>query len=287
MEGLRQAAGTAVYGIPALIAAVYAALVFGPEAPLGADLLALERMPWHASVTYWFGWEDCYRLGILLLALILLRGSPLFDTFAIALSVCIAGIAIQAMSQSSQLGLLFPWRVSVILVPLAHTILAYKFSYFLSGYLSPRMKPALYFAIVSIPVATYACRGLIVPKPPAPAQALWRTVENQPRGQFLYMVPPEMKEFRLETGKPVYVDFKSHPYLGSDVVRWQQRLRFAQTFYSTPFSCSATTQLTTLQVTHIVAPAEWATTPCGDVTEVYRDAHYVLLALLRNDSGER
>jgi hypothetical protein len=42
------------------------------------------------------------------------------------------------------------------------------------------------------------------------------------------LVASDLQSFRLQTGAPVFVDYKCIPYKGSDVLEWHARIRLAQ-----------------------------------------------------------
>jgi hypothetical protein len=50
----------------------------------------------------------------------------------------------------------------------------------------------------------------------------------QPGSQF---IPVDLQRFRLETGTPIYVDFKSVPYAAGEVLEWLRRVEQVQKWY--------------------------------------------------------
>src|SRR5690606_21888409 len=42
------------------------------------------------------------------------------------------------------------------------------------------------------------------------------------------VIPVDLQGFRLSTGVPLYVDFKSIPYQDADVVEWRKRIAFTE-----------------------------------------------------------
>ena len=45
------------------------------------------------------------------------------------------------------------------------------------------------------------------------------------------LIPLEDGDYRLGAQRPIYVDWKSHPYKGSEVLEWWRRVEFVQAFY--------------------------------------------------------
>ena len=53
-------------------------------------------------------------------------------------------------------------------------------------------------------------------------KAVWRYLPD----------PAKMQDFRLETGAPAYIEFKSIPYKDVDVLEWRRRVDFTRGFYT-------------------------------------------------------
>jgi hypothetical protein len=68
----------------------------------------------------------------------------------------------------------------------------------------------------------------------------------------------DFQQFRLPTGAPLYVDFKSIPYLDIDVLEWRQRIDQAETIQRELRADHAEAARELLReegVTHLVWPA--------------------------------
>jgi hypothetical protein len=81
------------------------------------------RQPHHAVPAVWFGWDDGARIALIAAALIVVRRTRIFPVLAVLAAVGTALTAIQILSGSDVLALVFPWRISVVLVPIATTLL--------------------------------------------------------------------------------------------------------------------------------------------------------------------
>lgn len=88
------------------------------------------------------------------------------------------------------------------------------------------------------------------------------------------VIPVDLQRFRLTTGAPIFVDFKSIPYKDIDVIEWRDRLRLAQALNDdlaagrVPLS-----ELRRLGITHVVRPIAMGVTLSGLET-VYEDEAY-------------
>ncbi len=116
-----------------------------------------------------------------------------------------------------------------------------------------------------------------------PAAGMMRFVREQARPGDIYLIPAGLQEFRLATGAPVLVDFKSIPYRDVDVLEWSERLRLVDWFYRehpADVDCALLDELAQRYgVTHVVLDEDLLDLTCPQSREVYRDAHYAVHAL--------
>src|SRR5205085_10071677 len=77
------------------------------------------RLPHHAIVGRWFDWIAGLQVAGIAVGLIALRRSRLFPVLLIAFLGGVSLTALQIVTGSNTLALLFPWRISVLLVPVA------------------------------------------------------------------------------------------------------------------------------------------------------------------------
>jgi len=96
-----------------------------------------------------------------------------------------------------------------------------------------------------------------------------------------YLVPTEMEEFRLATGAPIFITFKSVPYLDTDVLEWFDRVRKARNFYRDrveEVNCDLLRQFQEMYaVTHVVLDEDLLLLSCPQLgLELFRDEHYAV-----------
>jgi hypothetical protein len=111
-------------------------------------------------------------------------------------------------------------------------------------------------------------------------------VKNEASGQ-VYLVPPgenDYDNFRLYTGIPIYINWKSTPYKDVEYLQWYQRVQLANQFYgaSGPQRCELLNQIVADGgVTDVVIQGKLATLDCPSAKEVFRDTRYSVYALSR------
>src|SRR5262249_9618285 len=195
------------------------------------------------------------------------------------------------------------WRTTAVLVPLATEITVGRLAM-----LSPPARFAIPVCGASL-AALVLCgvvimtRGLAYRQSPEELPLLDWVREHQQRGD-VYLLPVEipkpraagstsftppprrdeqqglisvdLQRFRLYTGAPIFIDFKSIPYKDAEVLEWWFRVRVAKALYERlDWSDKAVrTALIRFQITHAVAPANKPLHGAGEV--VFQDENYIL-----------
>jgi hypothetical protein len=187
------------------------------------------------------------------------------------------------------LALLFPWRISVILVPLSSSMLVA----FLVSALFDRVEPLPARAQTAILIASMAGVMILMlagatrfrldleRKRSDPGSAMLGYVGTHKQSGQVYLIPTKMQEFRLETGAPAYVDFKSIPYAQGEVLEWYRRVRLANRFYreKKKTACEMLASFSEEGVTHAVLEDASPAANCENLEEVYKDESYSIYAL--------
>jgi hypothetical protein len=89
------------------------------------------------------------------------------------------------------------------------------------------------------------------------------------------MIPLDMQDFRLATGSPIWVEFKSIPYQDQDVLEWNRRIQLADLFYKKG-DCGSLEKLANLGVTHVVANPKLFNLECNEWELIYQDPNFAL-----------
>lgn len=293
---------------------VYNAVSFAPSSPQAfaeaQHLLAHVRIPHHTQVDRWLDGLAWMQLGWILCAMFLVRKSRLF----VVLSVCFVGslalTLVQVATGNDTLALLFPWRTSSFLVPIATAVILtqtlnhfafrsypaiqyiYGFvlivfvtggvviSYFGLGYRTNTQETRLleyirdhktaedvYLLPVELPKLTSGQRGAASLNFTPPPQ---RSTQKQ-------NISVDLQQFRLFTGAPIYIDFKSIPYKDVEVLEWRHRVLWTHGLYEERNwnEHEIATELSRRKITHIVATAD-RDISCAALELVCKDPSYRL-----------
>jgi hypothetical protein len=277
-------------------------------------ILAEIRIPHHAVVGRWLDAVALIQLAAMLAALVLIRRSRLFPVLAIATAGSALLTVIQAGTGSHALALLFPWRFSAVLMPVATAVLLAKLAQLVTGPVGRReaASRAAGWAcgLVAVGLAAggvyVSARGLgyqgneaerplldYVREHKRPGEVYLLPVKiptlkkEAPAGQSKTFVPPvrtgqvgipvDLQRFRLYAGAPIYVDFKAVPYAPAEVLEWHRRMKQVEAWYQERDwdSTGVGRQVAAAGITHVVTTAD-RDVKSESLELVYRDESYRL-----------
>jgi hypothetical protein len=279
---------------------------FGPDAAAAAHVLARVRIPHHCVPARWFDLVAGVQLAWVALGLVFLRRTPLGTALGTATALAAALTGVQLATDSDALALMFPWRVSALLVPVATAaISAEAIRRFPPGAWGGWCAAGTLLALVAGGVAVTACGlgyrtadesaladyvratagpGDVYLLPVAfPAVGTGRgavsnTFAPPPRAKpGTDQIPVDLQRFRLTTGACAYVDFKSVPYAPSEVREWYRRMTLADDFNagSGRDGEAYRAALKREGITYVVAPVG-KPLAADFLAEVYADGGYIV-----------
>jgi hypothetical protein len=229
-------------------------------------------------------------------------------TFLLATSLTL----LQVATGSESLALLFPWRISAFLVPVATAVILTRLVIAAAAWLD-RPGAALASA-AGIAALALALAGVALM---AFRQGWQSSTEELPMMEFIRqnkqkgdvfllpvevprlaattrgslssdfkplsakkaderLIPLDLQAFRLVTGAPIFVDFKAIPYRDVDVVEWRERIEKSQHFYKSLRAgdlAAIRPELQRYGITALVVPADMVIKE-RDAEPVYRDRYF-------------
>jgi hypothetical protein len=299
----------------------YVLRTFGPSDPEAfaeaQRLLVHFRIPHHAVVDRWLDGIAWAQIGWILAAISLVRGSRLFVILSVCFVLGLILTLVQVGARNDTLALLFPWRVSSILVPIATTVFVTRAIQLLAAWYPPtsRWRERALQTACSVLLTFAAAGGIIIiyfdlgyrintqelplleyvraNKAEGEVYLLPVEVPNLTTGKrgaaSLNFTPPprrstqqqtisvDLQQFRLFTGAPIYIDFKSVPYKDVEVLEWHRRLLWDHQLYEHRDwdEEQIKDELRRRRITHVVTTAD-CTVRCDALELVYADASYRL-----------
>ncbi len=291
-EGWRSAAAIAVLAL-ALVIPILAYTVrnfspTGPEISRLAQSALIGRIPHHAVPAQWLSATVPVQMAILLSALVLARRTHLFPLLAAPAAVSLALSLIQVLTASPTLALLFPWRLSTILIPASSAVLLARGVAKVAPHLERWTGTAIgvLAGVIFLPLALAGGARFAIELDQMrrdPARPMFEFVAGHRQAGEVYLVPPKEEAFRLTTGAPIVVDSKSIPYRDVEVLEWGKRLRLAQFFYRDrveDIDCGVLEEIRlSYRATHVVLGPDQLGLDCGPWVELYRDEAYAVYRL--------
>jgi hypothetical protein len=279
-------------------------------------ILVHVRVPHHAVPALWFDRFAIAQIAWVLLSLFLVRGTRLFTIMVFSLVVGAGLTLLQVASDNDSLALLFPWRLSIYLVPIATTIGLAR----LVVWLAPRLSEPVWlirsvqaaivlFLLLSGSYVSWTGLGFRISTEEVPMMEYVRA-HTAPGEVYLIpaemptgpgsnaspmsihfsdatarknngLIPIELQKFRLATGTPIVVDFKSIPYYDVEVLEWYRRLLWNQRFFTQGASIQAAdlqSGLARYGITHVVTSANQPIT-WDQLEPIYRDESFRIYRL--------
>lgn len=257
------------------------------------NILVQYRIPHHSLPQIWMGRTAAIQFGIILIGLALSWRSGLFP---VMLSLLAGGLTLtiaQIVTQSDSLAALAPWRVTVLLVPIS-TALIVAWVIHLVFRLQDRWLPQL--QLIFIPLAltgilVYTYGGIQLEQSydksfkNQKVVALMDFVIQQRSDGQVYLVPPresDFDDFRIYTGVPLYINWKSHPYKDIELVNWYRRVQTASDFYEADpaAQCVLLENLRTESgVSHVIFNSKEASLSCDFTREIYREQNFAIYSV--------
>jgi hypothetical protein len=306
----RRALGNALVALvvvaPVVAFTVWRFDTFSTDATRAAHILAQIRIPHHCVPARWFDLVAGTQLVWSALGLFLLRRTAFGRALVWATALAVALTALQLATDSDALALLFPWRISTLLVPVATiTIIAKILSWVQPGrgvgwvaagslialggggvivtacdlgyQMVDEHEIAEYIRATARPGDVYLL-PVQFPAVGAGHGAVSNTFAPAPRAKpGTDQIPVDLQRFRLMTGACTYVDFKSVPYAPAEVVEWNRRMEFASalTTKGTWDAPGRHQQLKDEGITHVVSPRS-RPLAVSYLIEEHRDEGYIV-----------
>lgn len=268
-EGVGRAARLGILSFVAVLPVlIHGYLSFRPTDPQlwaeAREILVHFRLARHALPSTWLGFAVYLKIAVVVAALVAFRRTAIAWLLGIGLAVSAGGTLLQVATGNTALALLYPWRMSVLIVPLASSLLLMRGGQALVEAIE-RRAPARVGLIA--PVAAALALALVVAGigttvlrfrqriEGEETMGLIRYVETHRAPKQTYLVPVEWRNFRMFAGVPVLVDYRFVPYNDTAVLEWYKRINLANEFYHTgaELRCQKGRDLVAKQgVTHVV-----------------------------------
>ena len=287
-------------------------------------LLAEVRIPHHAVVARWMDKVAWAQVAWVLLGLALLRRTRLFFVLVLTFALALVLTLVQLATASNTLALLFPWRISAVLVPVATAVIVASFASAAVHQLERLACPTSWVAwVAGLTIVALAGGGVAVSASgtgykmdPDEVPAM-DFVRDQVRPGDVYLLPVsipkvgsgrgavattftpparvgregnqiavDLQRFRLYTGAPIYVDFKAIPYKDTEVLEWHRRMQKTMEWYAqSDWGPTTAAELRAEGITHVLVPVD-RDLKADFLEAIYQDQTYRVYRLGRPSGRE-
>ena len=229
------------------------------------NILVHMRIPHHAIPRLWADEISFLQRAWMIVGIILAWRTRLFLPMLVPFLLSSELTFVQIVTDNDALALLFPWRITVFLMPVATAVIFGRVILWIGAALPEKATVPnwLGYGINAIVVGLLVGAGVWImvnglgyqsgdeelammryvrdhAEPgqvyliPAPVPALEKNVRGARASTFVplsqkrgnrKLIPINLQQFRLFTGVPIYVDFKAIPYFTGEVLEWRERLQ--------------------------------------------------------------
>ncbi|MEN8241177.1 MAG: DUF6798 domain-containing protein [Chloroflexota bacterium] len=261
-----------------------------------ARIVVEERIPHHTQVNVWWKASETIKLLLCLLTLFIMRKTKLFSILLFGFLLTFTPIAALLIRPSNLVSLLQIWRVSVVLVPLSTILLlGALLSTLVTQYESfllaqKRSFQALLAALTAFAIIQGAITQIDRVKAASqnPIRQLYANISQHRAPNTIYLIPPRdsaLQGFRLGTGTPIFVDWKSQPWNTLEALEWYQRIAIADAFYADEAvnACKELpTIVSTYQITNLLAYTDQPLN-CPGLKTIYQGGDYIVYQITTSD----
>ena len=199
---------------------------------IGQNIL-VERIPHHALIENWFSSKDFFSILIYLISLLTIyKNKKIFVPLTIFGFSSILLSIFQILTESNTLALAFPWRASVFLMPISSMIIiSFLLNKFLLNKNNMNLFSVSFFIIVFLfffgknhfiendNQKFYSKLELV--------KEINKNYDNIER----ILIPVKISYIRMNTGLPIFIDWKHHAFKYDEIIIWKKRMDLAQKFY--------------------------------------------------------
>jgi hypothetical protein len=246
------------------------------------DIIVNYRIPHHSLPEIWLDQTVYAKMAIVGCALLLVRNARLGIIMGLAAFAAVGLTLVELRWSSDTLAFIAPWRISTFLVPLSSaTIIAAALAWLgerLAGPLTRfrfvAMLPALVALALLVTQGWNAMERNVAERRTDYRAGLFHFVGESAVEESVFLVPTGMAEFRLATGAPVLVTFKSHPYKDTEVIEWRARVDAANGFYGEPTCGRLLELMERFPITHVVLEPGQLPEGCLELEPLYEDPSF-------------
>jgi hypothetical protein len=198
------------------------------------QIILIDRIKHHADIHHWLTSKDFISVVLFLISLYLVRFNIRFFIFFLIFGLCSISITVtQFFINNNSIALAFPWRTSVFIIPISSMIVV---SHLITKINFKVQQLNTYVVILSLFVSiffyfkTHYIKNtnlkfnenlILVDK-----------INNHYNSIDRLLIPIDLEYIRMNSGLPIFVDWKHHAFKYNEIIKWKQRISLTNDFYS-------------------------------------------------------
>ena len=219
--------------LPITLFIIFNFLLIDKSSSLLGQQILLNRIPHHANIHHWATYKDILFLIIYFYSLYLIKNNKRFFIFFSIFGFCpIILSLIQFFINLNSLALAFPWRSSVFIGPISSIII---FSYFLEKIKFEKFKLRIFSSFLLIIISGFFfVKSHYTKDLNSEFRKNVRLTDEIKRNSELIeriLIPTHLDYIRMNSGFPIFVDWKLHAFRYDQLIEWQQRIDLTNKFY--------------------------------------------------------
>jgi len=220
--------------LPITIYIIQNFLLIEKEIILEGQIIFLDRIPHHALISNWFSYKDIFSVLLYFVSLNLIdKKNRLFIPFLVFGFSSLFLSIVQFFLENNTLALAFPWRSSVILVPLSAMIVSsFLINKFFINRFNIKITSIILFSIVSIFFFTKNHFIKDLNKEFYTKLELTKKINKEFNSIERILIPVNLTYIRMNTGLPIFVDWKHHAFKYDEIINWKKRMDLAKNFFT-------------------------------------------------------
>ena len=220
--------------LPITLYIIYNFLLIDKQLILEGQNILLNRIPHHALIKNWFTYKDIISLLVYFLSLYLIfKNKRIFVPLFIFGSISVILSILQFLTDHQSLALAFPWRSSVFLIPISTMII---FSFLIQKYFTSKFNPKVFSVLLFIIITTfYFTKNHIIEnsnKNFFKKIELTKKINENFTSIERLLIPVNLTFIRMNTGLPIFVDWKHHAFKYDEIIDWDKRMRLTKIFFA-------------------------------------------------------
>ena len=219
---------------PITIYTIYNFLLIDKQLILEGQNILLDRIPHHALINNWFSYKDVLSILIYIISLFLIyKNKRIFIPLIVLGFLSIFFTLIQFFTENNSLALTFPWRASVFLIPISTMIItSFLIQKFFSNKINLRTFSIILFTII---FSFFFIKNHFIKnsnKDFYKKLELIKKINKNYDSIERILIPVELTYIRMNTGLPIFIDWKHHAFKYSEIIIWKNRINLAEKFFT-------------------------------------------------------